>query len=91
MTLAAFVCCFMLTSVFTSCTNSDNPAASNQGSAGIVVNPSTLYNELGIIDLMKIQKYVTTQSVQLYMPLFIIAAVLLVIVKLKKWIRKMIS
>lgn len=52
MTLAAFVCCFMLTSVFTSCTNSDNPAASNQGSAGIVVNPSTLYNELGIIDLM---------------------------------------
>ena len=32
-----------------------------------------------------------TNDLASYVPLFIIAAVLLVIVKLKKWIRKMIS
>lgn len=51
MMVAAALCC-MTMSVFTSCTNDDNPVP-NGGKAVITVNTVALYDELNITDLMQ--------------------------------------
>ena len=45
-----------------------------------LIKETSVAGYVGIIDLTKIQKYVTTQSMKMYMPLFIIAAIYLIIV-----------
>lgn len=45
-----------------------------------LIKETSVAGYVGIIDLTKIQKYVTTQNMKMYMPLFIIAAIYLVLV-----------
>ncbi len=53
-----------------------------------LVKETSVSGYVGIVDLMKIQKYITTQNAKLYMPLFIIAAIYLVIVIALQQIQK---
>ena len=55
MTLAAFVCCAMTTTVFTACTNGvdDNSVYPQTGSAVITVNPTSLYDELDLTEIIR--------------------------------------
>ena len=45
-----------------------------------LVKETSVAGYVGIVDLTKIQTYITVQTMQLYMPLFIIAAIYLIIV-----------
>ena len=45
-----------------------------------LIKETSVAGYVGIIDLTKIQKYVTTQNMKMYMPLFIIAAIYLILV-----------
>ena len=45
-----------------------------------LIKETSVAGYVGLIDLTKIQKYVTTQNMKMYMPLFIIAAIYLVLV-----------
>lgn len=56
-----------------------------------LVKETSVAGYVGIIDLMKIQKYVTTQNAKLYMPLFIIAIIYLVIVLGLQYVQRMIE
>lgn len=56
-----------------------------------LIKETSVAGYVGIIDLTKIQKYVTTQSMSMYMPLFIIAAIYLVLVLGLQQIQKVIE
>ncbi|MBR2614548.1 MAG: amino acid ABC transporter permease [Clostridia bacterium] len=56
-----------------------------------LVKETSVAGYVGIVDLMKIQKYVTTQNAELYMPLLIIAAIYLIIVLGLQQIQKLIE
>ena len=56
-----------------------------------LIKETSVAGYVGIIDLTKIQKYVTTQNMKMYMPLFIIAAIYLIIVLGLQQIQKLIE
>ena len=56
-----------------------------------LVKETSVAGYVGIVDLMKIQKYITTQQAKLYMPLFIIAAIYLIIVLALQSVQKLIE
>jgi len=56
-----------------------------------LIKETSVAGYVGIIDLMKIQSYVTTQTMKIYMPLFIIAAIYLVLVLLLQYAQKLIE
>lgn len=56
-----------------------------------LIKETSVAGYVGIIDLTKIQKYVTTQNMKMYMPLFIIAAIYLVLVLGLQQIQKLIE
>nr|MBO4518367.1 amino acid ABC transporter permease [Clostridia bacterium] len=56
-----------------------------------LVKETSVAGYVGIIDLMKIQKYITTQNAKLYVPLFIIAIIYLVIVLILQRIQKILE
>lgn len=56
-----------------------------------LVKETSVAGYVGIIDLTKIQSFVTVQTVKLYMPLFIIAAIYLIIVIGLQQIQKVIE
>lgn len=45
-----------------------------------LIKETSVAGYVGIIDLTKIQSYITTQTMEIYMPLFIIAAIYLILV-----------
>lgn len=56
-----------------------------------LVKETSVAGYVGIVELTKIQSYITTQTLQIYMPLFIIAAIYLVIVLCLQWVQKKIE
>ncbi len=56
-----------------------------------LIKETSVAGYVGIIDLTKIQKYVTTQSMKMYMPLFIIAAIYLILVLGLQQVQKLIE
>ena len=60
-----------------------------------LVKETSVAGYVGIVDLTKIQTYITVQTMQLYMPLFIIAVIYLVIVlglqKIQKFIEERLN
>ena len=56
-----------------------------------LVKETSVAGYVGIVDLTKIQTYITVQTMQLFMPLFIIAAIYLVIVLGLQKIQKIIE
>lgn len=56
-----------------------------------LVKETSVAGYVGIIDLMKIQKYITTQSAKLYMPLIIIAVIYLIVVLFLQFLQKRIE
>ncbi len=56
-----------------------------------LVKETSVAGYVGIVELTKIQSYITTQTMQIYMPLIIIAAIYLVIVLFLQWIQTKIE
>ncbi|MDD6995834.1 MAG: amino acid ABC transporter permease [Candidatus Borkfalkiaceae bacterium] len=56
-----------------------------------LVKETSVAGYVGIVDLTKIQTYITVQTMQLYMPLFIIAAIYLIIVLGLQKVQKIIE
>ena len=56
-----------------------------------LIKETSVAGYVGIIDLTKIQKYVTTQNMKMYMPLFIIAAIYLILVLGLQQVQKLIE
>jgi len=56
-----------------------------------LVKETSVAGYVGVVELTKIQSYVTTQTMQIYMPLFIIAAIYLIIVLCLQWVQRIIE
>lgn len=56
-----------------------------------LVKETSVAGYVGIIELTKIQTYITTQTMKIYMPLFIIAAIYLIIVLCLQWVQRKIE
>lgn len=56
-----------------------------------LVKETSVAGYVGITDLTKIQSFITTYSMKLYMPLFIIAAIYLVVVLLLQQLQRLIE
>lgn len=56
-----------------------------------LVKETSVAGYVGITDLTKIQSYITTQQMQLYMPLFIIAAIYLIVVLALQQLQRIIE
>ncbi len=56
-----------------------------------LIKETSVAGYVGIVELTKIQNYVTFQQMQLYMPLFIIAAIYLVVVLVLQYVQKHIE
>lgn len=56
-----------------------------------LIKETSVAGYVGIIDLTKIQSYITTQTMKIYMPLFIIAAIYLILVLALQHIQKYIE
>lgn len=56
-----------------------------------LIKETSVAGYVGIVELTKIQSYITTQQMSLYMPLFIIAVIYLVLVVLLQFVQKKIE
>ncbi|MBQ8884928.1 MAG: amino acid ABC transporter permease [Clostridia bacterium] len=56
-----------------------------------LIKETSVAGYVGIIDLTKIQSYITTQTMKIYMPLFIIAAIYLILVLALQQAQKVIE